>query len=208
MLSDSFALPFIQMSWVIIFYTLWIGYIILRLVGTLSTFNIEDKSSYLNVELQKILIFVSALYTFFLGYFSTFQMLLSLRKYLNEDSSSINLIFVVVKFILVGLPIIFTVQILLAGIMLLKTMVSNHMREEEITAAYQMGIISRRTVYMTVLTNITLNIMQFLLSRQLNDTAYILEISVIPLIIAFAAMILSGYFRKTKELYEDNEMII
>ena len=92
--------------------------------------------------------------------------------------------------------------------MLLKTMISSHMKEEEIKAANQLGIIGKTSVYVTVIANITLNVIQFLLSSQLNDTSYILEISVVPLIIAFSAIILAGYFRETKELYEDNEMII
>jgi hypothetical protein len=56
--------------------------------------------------------------------------------------------------------------------------------------------------------NILSNVLTFVFSKQLNDTAYRLEISLFPLIIAFMAMILSGFFKATKELNEDNEMII
>ena len=80
MLADEFTLPFLKLSWVFIFYSLCIGYIVLRLVGNLSTTDEEDKSSYLCVKLQQILLFVSALYTFFFSYFSTFQMFLNIRK--------------------------------------------------------------------------------------------------------------------------------
>ena len=208
LLADEFSLPFLKVSWVFIFYSLCIGYIVLRMVGNLPTTEEEDRSSYLCVKLQQILLFVSTVYIFFLGYFSTFQMFLNIRKNVDANTSPINVSFVIVKFILESLPGIFTILIMLAGIMLLKTMISSHMKEEEIKAANQLGIIGKRCVYVTLIANITLNVLQFLLPCQLNDMSYLLEISVVPLILAFSAMILAGYFRKTKELYEDNEMII
>jgi len=178
------------------------------MLGTLSTNGTEDKLSFLCNRLQRILIIVSVFYTFLLGCFTTFQLFIDLSKYLSEGRTPINAVFVVITYLLGGLPMIFTILTLLAGVMLLRAMTTNHMKEEEIKAATAMGLISKRAVYVTVISNITLNIMQFLLSKQLNDTAYSLEISLFPLIIAFSAMILSGYFKETKELQEDNEMII
>jgi hypothetical protein len=207
-MADASSLPFVKMTLVIVFYSLCIGYLILRLAGTLSMSNIDNRFSYLCLGLQRILILVSVIYTFFLGYFYIFEALKNLSKYEAENSALINLLFTVVKYILESLPILFTILILIAAVNLLKEMIGNHMQEEEIIAANQMGRISRHTVYITVMSNITINIIQFLLSNQLNDTMYNLELSLFPLIIAFFAMILSGYFKQTKDLHEDNEMII
>jgi uncharacterized membrane protein YhaH (DUF805 family) len=107
-----------------------------------------------------------------------------------------------------ALPIIFSILILLKGIQLLDAMTLNHMKEEEIKAATRMGIISKWAVYVTFICNIAINLFQFVLSKQLSDVNFNLQISLLPLIIAFSAMILSGYFKETKELHEDNEMII
>ncbi|MGB4658674.1 MAG: hypothetical protein WBI07_05820, partial [Mobilitalea sp.] len=63
-------------------------------------------------------------------------------------------------------------------------------------------------VYVTVFSNIVSNVLQFIFSNLLNDIDYSLNISLTPLIIAFLAMILSGYFKESMELYDDNNMII
>jgi uncharacterized membrane protein len=97
---------------------------------------------------------------------------------------------------------------LLSGVGLLLAMVTDHMKENEFLAAKRMSIISKQAVYVTVLSNIAANVLQFLFSTLLNDTNYSLDISLTPLVIAFLAMILSGYFKESMELYEDNNMII
>lgn len=208
LLADSSAIPLIKLILVIVYYSLLIGYIVLRFTGTLFTRNITDRMNYLCNGLKQILVLVSIVYTFMFGYFYTFKLLNSLNKYMIVEPSSISVIVVLVKYVLEGLPVLFTILIFMYGVMLLNAMISNHLKDEEILAAEQLGIISRNAVYITVFSNITLNILQFILNNKLIDTEFSVEISIFPLIIAFSAMILSGYFKHSKELYEDSEMII
>lgn len=205
--ADSSSLAYQKLSLSIIFYSLCIGYAVLRLTGTLAAAERQDKSHYLCRGLEKILLLVSVLYTFLLGYFATFQLLMNLRKNTAEARSAINLIFVFIRYILQNLPVFFTILILVSGIALLKALASNE-PGSEIAAANELGLKSRRAVYVTAVSNILLNFLQFILSSRLHDTDFNLEFSLFPLIIAFSAMILSGYFRKTKEIYEDNGLII
>lgn len=207
LLAEPSALPYIKLSLSILFYSLSVGYMILRMVKTLSTIEAVDKSNYLYLGLQKILFFVSILYTFFLGYFTTIQFFIDYQKNINEGRSALNTLFIIIKYFLENIPIFYTILILIAGIVLLKAMMSSQ-PGEEVNAANQLGMISTRTVYITVISNIVLNTLQFLLSKRLNDTDFNLEFSLFPLIISFSAMILSGYFKKTKDLSEDNELII
>jgi hypothetical protein len=206
--KDMTALPFIKLSYSIIFYILIAGYLIFRMLGTITMKDTSDKIGSLCKQLQKILIFLCIFYTFFYSYFAAFQMFDKFKSYTNQNSAPINFIFVAAAYILEGLPILFSILILISGVLLLRAIILNHMQEEEITAASRMGLVSRQAVYVTFLSNLALNVLQFLLSRQLNDTNYSMEISLFPLIIAFSAMILSGYFKETKKLHDDNEMII
>jgi hypothetical protein len=137
-----------------------------------------------------------------------FDLFRGFTKYISENRTSINALFIVLSFLMQSLPIIFTILTMLSGIKLVNEMMINHMKDEEIEAARQMGNISRRAVYVTVVCNIAINLMQFMFAGQLNDTSFHLTISLFPLIIAYTAMILSGFFKATKELNEDNEMII
>lgn len=206
-LADTSAMPYLKLSLSILFYSLCASYAILRTVGKLSKENMVNNSHYLFSGLQKILLSISILYTFYIGYFSTFQMFVDLYKNKKEERSTINFLFVFIKYALENLPIVFTILIFMSGILLLKAMITEE-ANGEMEAANILGIISRRAVYITVFCNIALNGIQFLLSNRLNDTNFSLEISLFPLVISFSAMIISGYFRKTKELIEDNELII
>lgn len=207
LLANASAMPYLKLSLSVLFYSLCASYAILRTVGKLSKENMVNNSHYLYSGLQKILLLISILYTFFIGYFSTFQLLVDFYKNKKEERSTINFLFVFIKYALENLPIIFTILIFVSAILLLKAMITNDARDE-MEASNKLGIISRRAVYITVISNIALNGIQFLLSNRLNDTDFSLEFSLFPLIISFSAMIISGYFRKTKELIEDNELII
>jgi hypothetical protein len=221
-LSDTDMLPAIKLTFAIIFYSLLLGYLIFRMVGSLSEGGAEDRMQLLCKGLRKILFAVSAIYTFYIGYFATFQMFSGIGKYVVTETaflplnspaslptnSVVDQFMVILTFLLQCLPIIYSIFILIYGITLLNTMTLHHMKEEEYRAAEQLSNISRKTVYVTVFSNLTINIVQFLLSKQLSDTMFHMEITLSPLIIAFSAMILSGYFKETKELQDDNEMII
>lgn len=208
LLAGTDGLPMVKMSFAIIFYVLVIAYFMFRMMQHLKSNNEKNRLCHLCNQLQKILIIISVLYTFYLGYFMTFMMFQDFNQSIEQNSSSVNMFFVVLTYILNGLPIILSIATLVSGIGLLKAMALSHLQAEEIQAASHMGAISKYTVYVTVICNITLNVLQFIFSRQLNDTSYVIKISFIPLIIAFSAVILSGYFKEAKDLHEDNEMII
>jgi hypothetical protein len=221
-LSDTSILPLMKLTFSIIFYSLLLGYLIIRMVGSLAEGGAEDHMQFLCRGLRKILFAVSVVYTFYIGYFATFQMFTGIGKYVVTDpaiqpiyspvifpnSSVVDQFMAILTYFLQCLPIIYSILILIYGITLLNGMTLHHMKEEEFRAAEQLSNISRKTVYVTVFSNLTINIVQFLLTKQLSDTMFHMEIILTPLIIAFSAMILSGYFKETKELQEENEMII
>jgi hypothetical protein len=202
------AIPVVKMSFAVTFYALCVGYLILRMAGSLTLEAAGDKTVLLCRGLKKILVAVASLYTFGLGFIKPFQMFSDFGKYASEDRAPINALFIVIIYLLECLPVIFTIFTLVCAIKLVDEMLLNHMKEEEIEAAKRMGIMSRHTVYVTVIGNILLNILQLLFSSRLNNTSYHLEITLSPLIIAVSAIILSGFFKAAKELNEDNEMII
>jgi hypothetical protein len=208
MMADQDFLPVIKISFAIIFYALCISYLIFRLLSSLNKETEVNKLSYLCKSLQRILYLISAFYTFLLGYITAFQMFSDLDRFSFRDGISMNCVMVFLTYLFEGLPIIFSIFILVSGIELLNAILNKHLQSEEFLAAVQLSQISKRTVYVTVISNLALNIIQFLFTKMLNHTSYQLKISIIPIIIAFSAMILSGYFKESKELYEDNEMII
>lgn len=207
-MADAVFIPMIKLSFSIIFYTLLISYLILNMTSHLNDISTNNRLGKLCTHLSRILVMLAGLYTFFICYFISFELFQNIAKYFSENRGSINLYYLMIEYILEALPVLFTILTLLSGVGLLSAMVTDHLKEKELLAANRLSMISRRAVYVTILSNIASNTLQFLFSNQLNDTDYSLDISLTPLVIAFLAMIVSGYFKETMELYEDNSMII
>lgn len=205
---DESALSIVRLSLAIIFFTLVIGYLIIRMLTTLSQEKEENRMIFLCRRLQVLLYIISILYTFLLGYFSTFELFSQIDQRSFTTGTQMNQVYVLLSFVLKTVPVLFTIVTLVSGIVLLTTISTKHKQEEEVEAAKRMGMFSRRTAFLTVGCNIALNLFQLVFSSQLNDTSIVLNVSLAPLIISISAMILSGFFKETKELYEENEMII
>ena len=205
---DESALSIVRLSLAIIFFTLVIGYLIIRMLTTLSQEKEENRMIFLCRRLQVLLYIISILYTFLLGYFSTFELFSQIDQRSFTKGTQMNQVYVLLSFVLKTVPVLFTIVTLVSGIVLLTTISTKHKQEEEVEAAKRMGMFSRRTAFLTVGCNIALNLFQLVFSSQLNDTSIVLNVSLAPLIISISAMILSGFFKETKELYEENEMII
>jgi len=201
-------LDLIKMSFVLIFYALCLAYLIFRFLENLKGDSNKDRLRVLSEKLQRILAIIAVCYTFFLGYFAAFAGIKNIYGYLKLEKAEINCISVILTYVLEGLPIVFLILILLQGIKLLNTMVAKHLQEEESQAAVYLGVVSKRTVYVSISCNILLNAFQFLFSKQLSNVDYNLSISLTPLAIALTAMILSGYFKEAQKINDDNEMII
>ncbi|MBB2181695.1 hypothetical protein H0486_02235 [Lachnospiraceae bacterium MD1] len=205
---DESALSIVRLSLAIIFFTLVIGYLIIRMLTTLSQEKEENRMIFLCRRLQVLLYIISILYTFLLGYFSTFELFSQIDQRSFTTGTQMNQVYVLLSFVLKTVPVLFTIVTLVSGIVLLTTISTKHKQEEEVEAAKRMGMFSRRTAFLTVGCNIALNLFQLVFSSQLNDTSIVLNVSLAPLVISISAMILSGFFKETKELYEENEMII
>ncbi len=221
-LADPSMLDVIKLAFAIIFYSLCLAYFMLRMLDTLTIVEEGDHQQSLNKRLQMILEALAALYTFLFGYFSTYELFSSLDQYSANTGNtllfstilppqggfSLNQFVVVLDYLLSGLPVIFAIYILVAAVHLIKEMTSHHMETEEYQAAAKLSTAGKYAVYVTVFSNLTLNVFQFFMSNQLKNAEFNLNITLFPLVIAFGAMILAGYFKETKELHEDNEMII
>lgn len=227
LIADIDFLPMIKLAYSIILYSLCIVYFIFHILENATYDRKDNRTDYLNQKLQKILVIAAALYTFLVGFIYPFNMFDELNRYISQQNANassdilngipgikvqnnfdLNTIYILLKYLLTIIPILFSILILVQGIQLLKTMLSHHLQNEEILAARNLAIISKKAVYITALCNLSLNIFQFFFSKQLSNTNFTLQISLLPLIIAFSAYILAGYFKESKDLYEDNNMFI
>lgn len=101
-----------------------------------------------------------------------------------------------------------TLGVFYTAILLLQALRERPYGEAAEGMAARLSAASKRTVIVSVWCNLAGNAMQWLFASRLHDTSFQLEISLLPLIIAFASMLLADGFRKTRLLQEDSEMII
>lgn len=207
--ADNDMLPILKLSFAITFYSFVIGYLILRMLGNLSYKNSLGKLDFLCHQLKRILVIFSVVLTFLLCYSTPIQIFSELKQNSQLiNKGIIDTLFIILCALLKVLPAITSIIILIFAIKLLNAIINDHLQEEEILAASRLSFVSKTAVYITVICNIVINTAQFLFSKMLSDTNYNLEFSWFPLVVAFLAMILAGYFKETKEIYDDNEMII
>lgn len=91
---------------------------------------------------------------------------------------------------------------------LLKAVQKDSFGTEVIEAAEKLTAISTGTVKASVLCSLLWNGSLFLFAGYLTSVNYSMELSLFPLLMAFASLILTRYFKEAALLREDNEMII
>ena len=117
-------------------------------------------------------------------------------------------LFIGLRFFLTLLPPGYFLCTLWQGRTLLKKMQEGPYGEETIQAARKLAAMAVRAVKACVYSALLWNGSLFLLRSRLVHVDYSLHISLQPLLLAFAAMILARYVQEAGELYREHEMII
>lgn len=192
-----------------IFYlSLWAGYIFLRLTESVFTPGAYHKSLPLNRLLKKLLLTGAYLYIILFFYNYSVKMFRTIGIASGEQSFSTSLSYPIMDYVLTGIPVIYTVLILIYGARLLEVMETDHLKEEENIAAIRLGEAGRYCIYATVICNIASNTLQLILAKQLHNINMSVNISFLPLIVAFFSMILSTYFKEAEKLKNNDELFI
>lgn len=226
--SSALALPVIKTVACCVFYSLVVAWMILNQTCRLHAIapRQEQSREYILLMLEKILLTGGILYLIFLFYF---QFLAQLQEHVisqaaltdqlflpSPDSDvtafspglSFDTIFLWLDYLLSAVPIIALVALLYSAICLLEALRLHPCGMEPSRAARLLYERSRMAVIATVLCNLAWNLLQYLCAPQLQNVNIQLEISFLPLILSFCAMLLSHGLQSMYELHEENEMII
>lgn len=202
---DAEMLPVLKGCAAAVFYSLLIGYAILKALRSLVLKRCggQEKNRRIASGLAKLLSVCLYAYTAAIGYFGCFRLFTGL----DAAQGSTDFIFTLIDCALRLIPDLFAVGIVYLGLKL-AVVLKEGLFEQESAAAGNLASFSRAAVYTSVISNLVWNLLQFLFAGNLSRTEYHVEIPALSLILAFAALLLSGYFKKAKELKDDNEMII
>ena len=131
----------------------------------------------------------------------------SLRE-ANTYVSTLNEIFLLIRFVAYTFPFAMDSFLVDTARKLLKIQRQEPYSEEAALTADRLARQCVRYLSVTVLLNLGVNLLQLLFIRQLNVVNFTLEIPLLSIGIALAALLFARYIRQTKALKEENELYI
>lgn len=180
-----------------VFYSLLIGYLILSLV-------LQFKRKDIWKRTEQVLMACGILYVCFICYFVPFN----LYPQFDQVPGSAQQLVGFADFILVILPMIWFISVMEAGIMLVRILHEDQYDVKSVDIASLLAERSRQTVIISVTCNIIGNLLHLIASSQTTNANYLVSIPFVPLIIAFAGLILAAHLKESALLYDDNQKII
>lgn len=179
-------------------YSMVIGYVVLKFAGSFKSTDIWKQT-------ERILLIATMTYVAFF----CFVMPLNLfEQYGNSATPEAGIFVAVTKLFLDLLPMVCFVGTMESGVMLIHSLKESKYDQNAVKAANLMAERSRTTVIVSVLCNITQNVIQLIFWREILHANFLLDIPFLPLIIAFAGLLIAEYLKESLLLYDDNQMII
>ncbi|MCI8418148.1 MAG: hypothetical protein HFI33_11770 [Lachnospiraceae bacterium] len=185
------------------------SYILLRLTRQMKQEAVSERKGYLYGSLSKLLFFSVMFYGASALYGAGIQMVEGVQA-LGENAGArgFDYLFIGLRFLLMLLPKGCLLGTLWQGRNLLKKMEEGPYGAKTVEAARKLAIMAVGAVKACVYSALLWNGSLFLFRTELVSVDYSLHLSLQPLLLAFAALILARYVEEAGELYQEHEMII
>lgn len=184
-------------------YSLIIGFIVLKFADNFRI--VKNKSVSILMHVERILIICTLIYVAFVCFTLPLNLFQEFTTTNNSDSAMFATL---IKFLLELLPMACFVGIMESGVILLHSLKEDKYSEKTINSANILAERSRRTVSVSIICNIALNVIELLFWQKALNANVLLDIPFIPLILAFIGLLVAEYLKESSNLYNDNKMII
>ena len=193
---DQSSLIVMKIIYAFIIYSVLIMWLIMKAIRFLGDDSQKNWKSRLYFGMKGLIAALVSYYTLLITYAKTFELLHKSENKL-QNVSSIEWF----KSVLQLLPIIMTILLFINIIHVVKA-IEDHKEE--------LASVAKVTAVVTVISDFILNFYQFLLGATLQNVNVTIapDVSMEPLIIAFGALIFHEYFKRTKQLKEENDQFI
>jgi hypothetical protein len=191
------------------FYSLLIGYLVLRLLRRVNGRETGEMLSWL----QRLFFLSAAFLVFSIFYLGTAGLLASIRELgrANTDpdvSLTLTNTFLVLRFGLEQVPALFTLGLLALAAKLAGTLKEKRFGEETVAAATRLGRLCKTAVAATVLSVIAVNLGQLAFGRQLLSIQLTASVPLAQLALTLVLLALAQYFAESNKLHRDNQLFI
>ena len=193
---DQSSLIVMKIIYAFIIYSVLIMWLIMKAIRFLGDDSQKNWKSRLYFGMKGLIAALVSYYTLLITYAKTFEL---------QNVSSIEWF----KSVLQLLPIIMTILLFINIIHVVKA-IEDHKEEQQMMTVARLASVAKVTAVVTVISDFILNFYQFLLGATLQNVnvTFAPDVSMEPLIIAFGALIFHEYFKRTKQLKEENDQFI
>lgn len=190
-------------------YSVIIGYILIRILRLFFSADTISLQKYLMILLYIVNIII--VFIVFAAQFSnlidSFEQLRAGNKG-NEHRLGISYFFLVFKYIVDAMPNLLIIPVVSSGQNLLHELSLDRYSEQAVSRAEKLSRICGLALVITVLSNIAYNLLQLVFINKLSIANSMVRIPVFSIVFVLAALLLAQYIKETKQLKEDNDMII
>lgn len=195
------------------FYSVFFGYIILRILEKCRTTDTKHLQAWLK-PLLAVIIFL-CLYVILA---ECIQNLSVSVQYLHEaddlENSLVNTgltvtyVFLALQCIINILPYALAVFILITVIRSLNALIFDRYSDASVAAADKLVSLCTRSLVTTVLSNMLFNILQLLFHQELLQINMVVSVPVFSIAFVLTVSLMAGYIRENQKLKQDNDLFI
>ena len=190
------------------FYSVLIGYLILRLLRRIS----RSKTAEMLKWLQLLFALIAAALVFSVFYLAVTGMIGTIQEVKNANtdpavSLAMTNAIIVIRFVLQQIPVLLSIWLLILAIKLTDALKQDRYGEEAVTAAGRLGAFSKLTVAVTVICSIAANLLQLIFRGSLNSH-FSIQVPFAPLVLMLIMLVLAQYFADSSKLHQDNQLFI
>ena len=191
------------------FYAILIGYLVLRLMRRADGANTASLLKAFRVLLA-IMAVVLVFSISYVGVSDVRTELAAIQSGNTDPSVSLGFtnFFVVLRYLLTQLPQFMALAIFLLAMQLCEHLRADRYGEEAVNAAKKLAGFAKKTVAVILLCCIALNLAQIVFAGSLVSADFLTTLPLDAMVVALAALLLSRFFVASRELKQDNQMII
>lgn len=190
-------------------YSVLAGYLVLRVLRQFFDSGTGKLQRYLGIMMHVLnAIFIFAIFgSGFSGLLDAWESLRAGNQG-NEELLGLSYVFLVIQYLVSVIPLVMNIVIVMAAGRLISDVREDRYSEASIASVSRLSCYCRNALVITILSQILFNILQLLFARHLMVMNSQVSIPVLSVVFVLAILLISRFLSESKQLKDDNDMII
>lgn len=191
-----------------IFYSVLVGYVVLRVLRSIYTADTGKTQKYLKclLGIMNILFVYNVFGAHFAVLLASFEGLPDLVAF--GQNPAINYVLIIFTYVLRALPYVLDIAVIFAAMALLDELDADRYSQQAVQSADRLALLCKRVLIIIVLLNVAYSIFILCFMKSLLSIYSTVQIPILSIALVLAALLLAQYIRENKKLKDDNDMFI